>query len=95
LLTAFGDTSNALSARIALNEKSRHLRAAFQAAKAADRLTEERYRTGMVALRVWLDAQERSRTAERALAANRLEQLLNEVQIFRVLGGSASPTLTH
>jgi NodT family efflux transporter outer membrane factor (OMF) lipoprotein len=95
LLTAFGDTSNALSARIALNEKSRHLRAAFQAAKAADRLTEERYRTGIVALRVWLDAQERSRTAERALAANRLEQLLNEVQIFRVLGGSASPTLTH
>lgn len=88
LLTAFSDTGTALSARITLSEKSRRLKAAFAAAQAADRLTEERYRAGSVALRVWLDAQERSRAAERALAANRLDQLVTEVQIFRVLGGS-------
>ncbi|MBE0579570.1 efflux transporter outer membrane subunit [Devosia sp.] len=93
LLTAFSDTSNALSARTALNEKSRRLRAALEAAQAADRLTGERYRAGAVALRIWLDAQERSRAGERALAANRLEQLLAEVQIFRALGGSPSPSV--
>ena len=95
LLTAFGDTSTVLSARVSLNEKSRHLRAALEEAKSADRLTEERYRAGAVALRVWLDAKERSRTAERALAANRLEQLLTEVQIFRVLGGSPTSQTTQ
>lgn len=88
LLTAYSDTGNALSARTMLNEKSRRLRGALEAAQAAARLTEERYRAGSVALRIWLDAQERSRTAQRALAANRLDQLVTEVQIFRVLGGS-------
>lgn len=91
LLTAFSDTGNALSARTTLNQKARRLRDALEAAQTADRLTEERYRAGSIALRIWLDAQERSRTAERALAANRLEQLLAEVQIFRVLGGSPTP----
>lgn len=95
LLTAFSDTSNALSARTTLNEKARRLRAALEAAQAADRLTGERYRAGTVALRIWLDAQERSRAAERALAANRLEQLLAEVQIFRVLGGSPTPSVAQ
>ncbi|WP_332688029.1 TolC family protein [Devosia sp.] len=95
LLTAFSDTGTALSARTTLNEKSRRLRAALEAAQAADRLTGERYRAGAVALRIWLDAQERSRAAERALAANRLEQLLAEVQIFRVLGGSPTPSVAQ
>ena len=90
LLTAFSDTSTALNARITLSQKSHRLRAALEAAQSAERLTEERYRAGSVALRVWLDAQERSRSAMRALAANRLDQLVTEVQIFRVLGGSPS-----
>ena len=90
LLTAFSDTGNALSARVTLNDKSRRLRAALEASQSAEQLIGERYRAGAVALRVWLDAKERSRTAERTLAANRLEQLLTEVQIFRVLGGSPS-----
>ena len=94
LLTAFSDTSTALSARTALNDKARRLRAALEAAEAADKLTEERYRAGSVALRIWLDAQERSRTAARAVAANRLDQLGTEVQIFRVLGGSPSMPAT-
>lgn len=95
LLTAFSDTGTALSARTTLNQKSHRLRAALEAAQSAEKLTEERYRAGSVALRVWLDAQERRRAASRALAANRLEQLFTEVQIFRVLGGSPSvPTPT-
>lgn len=93
LLTAFSDTGTALSARTTLNQKSQRLRAALEAAQSAEKLTEERYRAGSVALRVWLDAQERSRAANRALSANRLEQLVTEVQIFRVLGGSPSVAL--
>lgn len=91
LLTAFSDTGNALNARTTFNAKASRLRAALEAAELAEKLTEERYRAGSVALRVWLDAQERSRAATRALAANRLDQLVTEVQIFRVLGGS--PTM--
>lgn len=90
LLVAFSDTSTALNARTTFNQKSLRLRAALEAAQSAEKLTEERYRAGSVALRVWLDAQERSRAATRALSANRLDQLVTEVQIFRVLGGSPS-----
>jgi NodT family efflux transporter outer membrane factor (OMF) lipoprotein len=92
LLTAFSDTSTALSASTTFGEKSRRLRAALTAAQAADRLTEERYRAGALSLRAWLDAEDRTRAARRALAATRLEQLLNEVQIFRVLGGAPAHT---
>ncbi len=90
LLNAFSDTANALSARKFLSEKGRRLRAALEAAQIAEELTGERYRAGAVELRVWLNAQEVSRTAARAVSSNRLDQLLAEVQIFRVLGGSPS-----
>lgn len=90
LLNAFSDTANALSARKFLNEKARRLRAALEAATTAEKLTQERYRAGAVALRVWLDAQEKGRAAARAAIAVRLEQLLAEVQVFRVLGGPPS-----
>lgn len=94
LLTAFSDTGTALNARTTFNAKASRLRAALEAAELAEKLTEERYRAGSVALRVWLDAQERSRAATRALAANRLDQLVTEVQIFRVLGGSPAVPAT-
>ena len=57
-------------------------------------MTAERYRAGSVALRVWLYAQERSRAATRALSANRLDQLVTEVQIFPVLGGSPAASVS-
>lgn len=88
LLNAFSDVANALSSRTALAEKARRLRSALDAAIEAERLTEERYRAGTITLRVWLDAQERRRVTQRAQVTNRLEQLVTEVQIFRVLGGS-------
>lgn len=90
LLAAFGETSTALSARVTLRQKGRHLRAALDSAETAAKLIEERYRAGSVELRIWIDAQNRSRAARRAYTANRLEQLLAEIQIFRVLGGPPS-----
>ena len=90
LLTAFSETSTALSARVTLRQKGRHLKAALDAAEMAAKLIEERYRAGSVELRIWIDAQNRSRAARRAYSANRLEQFLAEIQIFRVLGGPPS-----
>lgn len=89
LYQAFADTDNALSARQALVERARLLGAALEAARASERLNEVRYRAGATGLRTWLDAQERRRAAEIALAESRLNRLTNHVLIYQVLGGDA------
>lgn len=88
LLSAFNDVGIALSARTRLSEKMALVGQSLAAAQEAEALTERRYRVGEIALRIWLDAQERRRSAQAAITAVRLEQLLNEVQLFRVLGTS-------
>lgn len=88
LLNAFADVANALGARADYAERTRRLRNALSAAQGVERLTEARYRAGAVTLRIWLDAQERRRVAEVALADIRLAQLVNETVLFRALGGS-------
>lgn len=88
LLSAFSDVGVALSARTRLIEKMTFVRQSLSAAQEAEALTEQRYRTGAITLRLWLDAQERRRGAEAAVTAVRLDQLLNEVLLFRVLGTS-------
>jgi len=52
-----------------------------------ERILEVRYRAGAVALRLWLDAQERRRSAEIALAQTRLDLLVNQVRLYQALGG--------
>jgi hypothetical protein len=49
---------------------------------------EIRYRAGSVALQAWLDAQERRRQAEVALAENRLSRLQNFTTLCQALGGA-------
>lgn len=90
LLNAFSDVANALGARADYAERGRRLHNAYVAAQEVERLTEARYRAGAITLRVWLDAQERRRAAEAALAEIRLAQLVNESTLYRALGGSAS-----
>lgn len=89
LYQAFVDTDNALAARLALIKRAQLLGAALDAARAAERLNEVRYRAGATGLRTWLDAQERRRNAEIAVAENRLDRLNNQVLIYNVLGGDA------
>ncbi|WP_201772326.1 TolC family protein [Hoeflea sp. BAL378] len=91
LLNALADVANALGARADYAERARHLRNALAAAQEVERLTEARYRAGAVTLRVWLDAQERRRAAETALADVRLAQIVNESLLYRALGGSTTP----
>jgi outer membrane protein TolC len=47
-----------------------------------------RYRAGAVALKPWLDAQEKRRSAETALAENRLNRLVNHATLYQALGGA-------
>ncbi|WP_445288841.1 efflux transporter outer membrane subunit [Variovorax atrisoli] len=87
LYTALGEVDQALSARIRLTEQEAALRQArIQAAEAA-RVYEARFLVGLLPLRSWLDAQERLRTAEVALASIRLAQVQNQIQLSQVLGG--------
>ena len=92
LLNAFADVANALGARATYAEQMRRQRKSYAAAQEVERLTETRYRSGAVALRIWVDAQERLRTAENAIADLRLAQLINESTLYRTLGGSPAPT---
>lgn len=88
LLNAFAEVANALGARADHAERARRLSNALSAAREVERLTEARYRAGAVTLRVWLDAQERRRAADVALADVRLAQIVNESLLYRALGGS-------
>ena len=49
-----------------------------------------RYRLGAATLQVWLDAQEKRRSAELAVSANRLDQLNAQVTLYKALGGDAA-----
>ena len=92
LYTALGDVDNALSSRLQLALQAARLEESLQAARTAERLYEARYRAGAAALKAWLDAQEKRRSADIALADNRLSRLNNQLALYQALGGDAEPT---
>jgi NodT family efflux transporter outer membrane factor (OMF) lipoprotein len=94
LYTALGDVDNALSSRQQLALQAARLQESLQAARTAERLYEVRYRAGAAALKAWLDAQEKRRSADIALADNRLARLNNQLALYQALGGDAEPTST-
>lgn len=94
LYTALGDVDNALSARQQLGEQAVLLEQSLAAARRTEQLYEIRYRAGSVALKTWLDAQEKRRSAEIALAENRLNRLINHVTLYQALGGDAQALAT-
>ncbi|MDB5991936.1 MAG: transporter [Herbaspirillum sp.] len=87
LYSALRDVENALSARQQYALQALQLQQSLAAALQAERLYEIRYRAGSVALRAFLDAQERRRNAEIAAADNRINALNNQMSLYRVLGG--------
>lgn len=90
LLDSFADVDNALSAHTRLAEQGGKLDASLSAAERSEQLYALRYRTGAVALRVWLDAQEEARSARLSRDNNRLSRLINQATVYQALGGSAS-----
>jgi NodT family efflux transporter outer membrane factor (OMF) lipoprotein len=91
LYTALGDVDNALSSRQQLALQAIRLEESLQAARTAERLYEARYRAGAAALKAWLDAQEKRRSADIALADNRLARLNSQLALYQALGGDAEP----
>lgn len=86
---ALADVSDTLSARARYAEQADALARSHAAAREAETLYERQYRAGAIPLRQWLDAQERRRSAEAALADNRLNRLVNQVALNQALGGDA------
>ena len=69
--------------------QAEQLQAAFTLASRSEQLAEVRYRQGATGIQSWLDEQQKRRTAELALAENRLNQLNNQMQLFQALGGGS------
>ena len=91
LYTGLSEVENALSARDEFAAQSRHLEEAVTLAKSAERLLEIRYRAGSSGIQLWLDAQESRRSAEKALAENRLNRFKNMMTLYLALGGGLNP----
>jgi outer membrane protein TolC len=53
-------------------------------------LNEVRYRAGAGTLKLWLDAQEKRRNADIALAENRLARLNSQLALYQALGGDTA-----
>ncbi|MEH3086385.1 MAG: TolC family protein [Xylophilus ampelinus] len=87
---AFADVDDALSARRQFEDQAALLEASLAEARRAEQLYETRYRAGAVPLKSWLDAQEKRRSAETALADNRYNRLVNHATLFRSLGGATA-----
>jgi len=87
LLQALTEVDNSLSAGQKLAQQGQYLSETLDAAKKTESLYALRYREGAVTLRVWLDAQERLRTARLNYDNNRLAQMTNRVALYQALGG--------
>lgn len=94
LYKAMAEVENALSARGSLAAQGTELQASLASAQRAEQIYEARYRAGAVALRTWLDAQERRRQAEINVSQNRYNRYLNQVTLYQALGGDQNLPLT-
>ena len=93
LYQALADTANALAARETRAARARLLDESLVAAQTSERLYEVRYKAGAVALRSWLDAQERRRSAETAAADIQLARLNGQVTLYQALGGDVADVI--
>jgi NodT family efflux transporter outer membrane factor (OMF) lipoprotein len=89
LYTALSEVDNALSARTELATQVAASQASYDEAVEIERMYEVRYRAGATDLRTWLEAQQTRRDAELSLASVKQRQLVNDVTLFKALGGSA------
>lgn len=86
---ALRDTANALSAREHYQRQGEALERSLDAAKDAESLYARQHSVGAVALRSWIDALERLRSAESSVVENRLNQLNAQIALYQALGGGA------
>jgi outer membrane protein TolC len=96
LYLALKEVEDALSARAQLQTEGEKLGVALEHARRAESIAQSRYVAGATEAQLWLDAQQFLRSAERALATNRLNQLDNQAALYQALGvtsnGRACPS---
>lgn len=85
--TAFREVSDALAGQSTLQEQFDAQRAQVQADTKRMELSDLRYRNGVASYLDLLDAQRSLFATEQALVLTRLQQLQNQVTLYKVLGG--------
>lgn len=86
--TAFQEVSDGLAARQTFKEQLQAQRDLVAANQDYYRLAERRYRIGIDSNLTFLDAQRSLFSSQQALIADRLLQLVSEVNLYKALGGS-------
>ncbi len=86
-LTAYAEVESALAAETFLAGREEFLRTAAEQSRAAERLAEDRYRSGLEDFITVLEAQRRAFTADSALIQERRLRLENRVDLHLALGG--------
>jgi len=95
LYTALTEVEDSLSARTQLQAQEVKLNFAKTQALRAERIAHTRFDEGFTDILQWLDAQASLRSAERAFILNRLNQLNNQVNLYKALGLGASSNLVQ
>jgi NodT family efflux transporter outer membrane factor (OMF) lipoprotein len=95
LYQALVDVDNALSARRQYAVQAERQTLSLEAARRSEQLYEAQYRTGYVALKGWLDAQDTRRSAELALLQVRYKQFANHAVLCQALGGGTRLAAEH
>ena len=89
--TAFREVADALAGRATLDEQLAAQQAQATAEADRFRLADLRYRNGVASSLDLLDAQRALFAAQQAVAQTRLAALQNQVALYKVLGGGATP----
>jgi outer membrane protein TolC len=87
LYTALREVENALSARVQLEREGEQRTLSLLQAQRAEALARARFVAGATSVQPWLDEQQRLRDAQGTFALNRLNQLNNQMNLYKALGG--------
>jgi len=85
--TAFREVADALAGRATFEEQLQRQRNVVEAESVRYRLSELRYNNGVASYLDLLDAQRSLFVAQQALVQTKLQQLQNQVLLYRALGG--------
>jgi NodT family efflux transporter outer membrane factor (OMF) lipoprotein len=90
LYIALAEVEDSLSARAQLMAEESKLVLARSQAQHAESISHVRFKAGFTDVQLWLDAQASLRGVERSVVLNRLNQLNNQVNLYKALGLGAS-----
>ncbi|MHB1348605.1 MAG: AdeC/AdeK/OprM family multidrug efflux complex outer membrane factor [Desulfobulbaceae bacterium] len=93
--SAFREVADALAQRGTIEEQLAAQQSLTDATAASYQLSQTRYEKGVDSYLTVLDAQRSLYGAQQGLIATRLTRLLNQVTLYKVLGGGAPVTETH